>query len=75
MKLSNHAYFGCVKLYGFGNIGLLAFWVPCTTILAITFLENVFRKYFAYHLVQHEILSHVTYWKGVKGDKGQRSTR
>ena len=45
------------------------------TILAITFLENVFRRYFAYHLVQHEILSHVTYWKGVKGVKGQRSTR
>ena len=78
MKLFNHAYFGRVKLYGFGNIGptfFLAFWVPCTTILAITFLENVFRKYFAYHLVQHEILSHVTYWKGVKGNKGQRSTR
>ena len=52
-----------------------AFWVPCTTILAITFLENVFRRYNAYHLVRHEILFHMTYWKGVKGDKSQRSTR
>ena len=27
------------------------------------------------HLVLHEILSHMTYWEGVKSDKGQRLTR
>ena len=31
MKLFSHAYFGCVKLYGFGNIGptiFQLFWYP-----------------------------------------------
>ena len=31
-------------------------------------------RYFACHLVRHEILFHMTYWKGMVVEKGQRST-
>ena len=73
--IASYLFWVCesVWLRSYCPFNFSAFWTPSTTFFAVTFLQQGFMRYFACHLVQHEILFHMTQLKGVVVEKGQRS--